>query len=150
MSSRALPASLAHPSSAYLEEGTTSRIVCYSRISVRIRRAHLLFRLPSLDKKPTTGETKSGWLLLRTGVVTKSLLSDLKHVNPLLGPAQAVSVKQYHVKRFTYHTVAVNPDPANGAMQLTRMLYFSPSKARVRVRPMIPAFAAAYCERNVK
>lgn len=31
--------------------------------------------------------------------------------------------------------------PALGAMQLARMLYFSPSMARVRVKPRMAAFA---------
>ena len=31
--------------------------------------------------------------------------------------------------------------PADGAMTLAKMLYFAPSIARVRVRPVIPAFA---------
>ena len=35
--------------------------------------------------------------------------------------------------------------PATGAMTLTRMLYFFPSKASVFVRPMIPALAVEYC-----
>jgi hypothetical protein len=35
--------------------------------------------------------------------------------------------------------------PASGAMTLARMLYFFPSRARVLVRPMIPALAVEYC-----
>lgn len=44
----------------------------------------------------------------------------------------------------TYQTVCVMAVPAEGAMQFAKMLYFLPSIARVRVRPMIPAFAVEY------
>ena len=38
-------------------------------------------------------------------------------------------------------TVLVMAVPADGAMALAKMLYFFPSIARVRVKPMIAAFA---------
>jgi len=41
-------------------------------------------------------------------------------------------------------TVLVIAVPAEGAMVLARMPYFLPSMARVRVKPMIPAFAVEY------
>ena len=47
-----------------------------------------------------------------------------------------------------YHTVIVMAVPAEGAMELARMLYFLPSIARVRVNPMIAAFAVEYCRKN--
>jgi hypothetical protein len=34
--------------------------------------------------------------------------------------------------------------PAEGAITLAKILYFLPSIARVRVRPVIPAFAVEY------
>lgn len=37
--------------------------------------------------------------------------------------------------------------PAEGAMALARIPYFLPSMARVRVKPMIPAFAVEYWEK---
>lgn len=41
--------------------------------------------------------------------------------------------------------VLVMAVPAEGAMTLARMLYFLPSMASVRVRPVMPAFAVEYC-----
>jgi hypothetical protein len=40
--------------------------------------------------------------------------------------------------------VAVIAVPADGAMTFARMLYFAPSSASVRVRPVIAAFAVEY------
>lgn len=44
--------------------------------------------------------------------------------------------------------VIVMAVPADGAIELARMLYFLPSIARVRVKPMIAAFAVAYYRQN--
>lgn len=48
------------------------------------------------------------------------------------------------INLFAYQIVLVIAVPAIGARQLARMLYFRPSKATVRVRPRIPAFAVEY------
>lgn len=45
--------------------------------------------------------------------------------------------------------VLVMAVPAEGAIALARMLYFLPSIARVRVRPVIPAFAVEYWKIHV-
>jgi hypothetical protein len=44
--------------------------------------------------------------------------------------------------------VIVMAVPADGAIELARMLYFLPSMARVRVKPMMAAFAVEYCRHN--
>jgi hypothetical protein len=41
-------------------------------------------------------------------------------------------------------TVLVIAVPAEGAMTLERILYFLPSRASVRVKPVMPAFAVEY------
>jgi hypothetical protein len=51
------------------------------------------------------------------------------------------------IKHETYQTVIVIAVPADGAMTLAKMLYFLPSIASVRVRPMIADFAVEYFER---
>lgn len=48
----------------------------------------------------------------------------------------------------TYQMVIVMAVPADGAIELARMLYFLPSIARVRVRPMMAAFAVEYYRQN--
>jgi hypothetical protein len=45
---------------------------------------------------------------------------------------------------YSHQIVLVMAVPAEGAMTLLRILYFLPSIASVRVRPMIPAFAVEY------
>lgn len=44
----------------------------------------------------------------------------------------------------TYQMVIVMAVPADGAIEFARILYFLPSIARVRVKPMIAAFAVEY------
>jgi len=44
----------------------------------------------------------------------------------------------------TYQIVLVMAVPAEGAMTLARILYFLPSIANDRVKPVIPAFAVEY------
>ena len=44
--------------------------------------------------------------------------------------------------------VIVMAVPADGAIELAKMLYFLPSIARVRVKPMIAAFAVEYWRCN--
>lgn len=44
----------------------------------------------------------------------------------------------------TCQMVIVMAVPADGAIELAKMLYFLPSIARVRVNPMMAAFAVEY------
>lgn len=46
--------------------------------------------------------------------------------------------------------VLVMAVPADGAMTFDRILYFLPSRARVRVRPVIAAFAVEYCANKIE
>lgn len=48
----------------------------------------------------------------------------------------------------THQMVIVMAVPADGAIELARMLYFLPSIARVRVKPMMAAFAVEYYRKN--
>ena len=48
----------------------------------------------------------------------------------------------------TYQIVMVMAVPADGAIEFARMLYFRPSTARVRVKPMMAAFAVEYYRQN--
>lgn len=45
-----------------------------------------------------------------------------------------------------YQTVAVIAVPAEGAIAFATMLYFLPSIARVRVKPVMAALAVEYCK----
>lgn len=45
----------------------------------------------------------------------------------------------------TYQMVIVIAVPADGAITLAKILYLRPSMAKERVKPMIAAFAAEYC-----
>ena len=56
---------------------------------------------------------------------------------------------QRRQERDTNQTVLVMAVPADGAMTFAKMLYFLPSRARVRVRPMMAAFAVEYCANDV-
>jgi hypothetical protein len=51
--------------------------------------------------------------------------------------------------KHTYQIVLVMAVPADGAITFTNMLYFLPSRASVRVRPAIAAFAVEYCANNL-
>jgi hypothetical protein len=44
--------------------------------------------------------------------------------------------------------VIVMAVPAEGAMTLAKILYFLPSRASVRVKPMMAALAVEYCEKE--
>jgi hypothetical protein len=48
----------------------------------------------------------------------------------------------------TNQMVFVIAVPAEGAITLAKMPYFAPSIASVFVKPIIPAFAAEYCNSN--
>ena len=76
------------------------------------------------------------------------LHADLECFNHLWRPAKKKTVKKVEMDRMNEKTdqiVLLIAVPATGTMTLARMSYFFPSKARVFVRPMIPALAVEYC-----